>query len=176
LSTDATYDPTATELRDYAAILDDLPFRALRQIHERLQLPPDPFLDDPHEVLTDHGYHPADAVVALASSPLPEAREAMSRILGRPITVCPPCLSRYHEEFHPHATQITPARPRHPDERRILRVSPNARLPTTPAFQRFRLLRVGMTIRSYLSRVGVDRGKRDLREWTAEGSIELEVA
>jgi hypothetical protein len=159
--------------RNYAELLNSLPFHALRHIHDHLRLPPDPFLDDPYGTLARHALLPVDAVVALASSPDPEARSALSTLLGHPVTVCPPCLSRYREEFHPTHPS---ARARHPDDRRVLHVDRNPRLPTTPAFDRFRILRPGMSLRTYLTRVGTERGRRDIRAWVAEGSVVLEEA
>jgi hypothetical protein len=48
-----------------------------------------------------------------------------------------------------------------PDDRRVVSVVRNPRLPTTPSFHRFQLFRPGVTIRSLLKR-GVTR--RDIRE------------
>lgn len=55
-----------------------------------------------------------------------------------------------------------------PDDRIIRSVAPNPRLPTTPAFQRYKAFRPGRTIAQCLSR-GVTR--RDLREALRAGWV-----
>lgn len=152
-----------TTTRDYALIFDGLPYEALEMIRTRLRLPRNQFLDAPYLTMTEHDFCAADAIVALSGSPLPEARAAVEAIFGRPVTVCPPCLSGAH--ILPPAT-TPPAAPR------AVALAPNPRLPTTPSFQRYELLRPpGITVQSYLTRVGVGRGRRDLREWVREGSV-----
>lgn len=56
------------------------------------------------------------------------------------------------------------------DSRRITRLCPNPRLPTTPAWARFRVLRVGMTLgQAYLR--GVTR--KDIREALRKKWVEV---
>jgi hypothetical protein len=86
------------------------------------------------------------------------------RLIGRRITRCPPCLRL-------PAAQGVPSE-REPDDRRMrVLVAHNPRLPTTPAWHRFRLMRDDMTVRQYLTRGG-RRG--DIRLAVARGWIALE--
>ncbi len=155
--------------RDYSPIFDALPYAALEVIRQRLDLPRNRFLDYPYETLVAARLCAADAVVALAGSPLREAREAMEEIFGRPITVCPPCLSR-----------LLPCLSR-PVVIEVLGRGPGRTYPgggrrsrsMAGAAARYALLRPGMTVRAYLSRVGEHQGRRDLREWGHEGSVRL---
>lgn len=149
-------------MRDYSPVFDEMPYAALEIVRRRLGLPRNRFLDFPYETLTAGGrYCAADAAVALAGSPSAEAREALEAILGRPLTVCPPCLSG-----QPAASPGPPAP-------RVLRLAPNPRLPATPAHGRYALLHSGMRVDAYLSRVGHYRGTRDLREWSRRGDVTL---
>jgi hypothetical protein len=152
--------------RDYSVIFDDLSYPALETIRQRLRLSGEQFFDSPYKTLTENLFCAADAIVALAGSPATAARDAIEKIFGRPVTVCPPCLQ---------GTPVTfPRRPGNDgDNRRILHVAHNTRYITTPAYQRYAMLRPGMTVRAYLTRVGDERGRRDLREWTREGSVRL---
>ncbi|HUD11477.1 MAG TPA: hypothetical protein VMS08_03630 [Candidatus Saccharimonadia bacterium] len=85
-------------------------------------------------------------------------------MLGRRITICPTCLSRRFE------TLVT--KPQSLDDLQLITaVDRNPRLPTTPSFQRYQALRLGMTVAQALRR-GVRR--RDLREWRREGSVKIE--
>lgn len=152
---------------DYTVIFSTLPCIALEILSARLRLPLPELREAPYEVLTDAGYCAASAVVALAPSPLPEAREAIERIMGRPILVLPPM---------PRAAPYAPTRTRllDKDDRVLAIVKPNPRLPTTPSFWRYSTLKPGMSVRTYIARVGdVGWARRDLREWTREGSIQL---
>lgn len=151
--------------RDYARLFHTLSPEALATIQAQLRLPP-LFTSAPYTILTARGFCAADAVVVLASRPEAWAAQAIETILGRPITVLAarvaapyaPCLSRLPEA----------------DDRRIQpTTAANPRLPTTDSYHRFAMLRAGLSIRSYISRVGVERGRRDLREWQRLGEIEL---
>lgn len=103
--------------------------------------------------LRDAGLDHASVVLTLLEH---KAFDAVEVLLGQPITICPPCLQRMTPNVEPI------------DERRIIYVAPNPRLPTTPSFHRYRILRPGMTVEQALVR-GITR--RDIREWTQEGSI-----
>jgi hypothetical protein len=109
--------------------------------------------------LADRKIDHAKAVMALLKM---EQRGAVETLIGKPIVICPPCLSRMNERL---------TRKRTFDEARIISsMVPNPRHPATDAYQRFAELRLGMTIAQALRR-GVSR--RDVREWLAEGSITI---
>jgi hypothetical protein len=101
-----------------------------------------------------------DLVLALLRIYSPEALGAAEKLAGRPITKCPPCLPPW-----------PPAPVRPPQgQRTVTKVARNPCLPTTPAFQRFRLVRLGLT-REQLRARGVTT--RDLRLWTRAGHVEF---
>lgn len=88
---------------------------------------------------------------------------AASALIGRRVpTVCPPALRE--------APQRRMAADEEDDllDRVIVSVEPNPRLPTTPAWHRYREFRVGRTLRSCLTR-GVTR--RDVRGAVRRGWI-----
>jgi hypothetical protein len=109
--------------------------------------------------LSDAKIDHAKAVIALLRA---EQREAVEVLLGKPIVICPPCLSRMHEKIGKKRTY---------DEARIIAsVKPNPRHPASDAYQRYGELKAGMTVAQALRR-GVSR--RDIREWIAEGAITI---
>lgn len=94
--------------------------------------------------------------------------EGVEILIGHPVVICPPCLSGMHIS----TASNMPTPPRSVDETRVIRsISDNPRLPTTPSFNRFEQLKLGMTVQQALTR-GVTR--RDIREWEREGSIRVE--
>jgi hypothetical protein len=109
--------------------------------------------------------HQADLVLALLRTPHPRLIAAAEALVGHPIVHLPP--------------QPSPPLPRPvdvvhidtgADARRVLRKAPNPRLPTTPSFQRYRLVRVGLTV-GQLIRRGVTR--KDIREFIANEWVEF---
>lgn len=97
----------------------------------------------------------ADVVVALLRLNELGAAELM---LGRPVTRCPPGIPPWPPK---------PAR-REAAQPRVASVAANPCRPSTPAHQRYRLVRVGMTQDQLKSR-GLSR--RDVRLWTEAGHI-----
>jgi hypothetical protein len=101
-----------------------------------------------------------DIVLVLLRINSPEALGAAEKLTGRPITRCPPSLPPW-----------PPAPVRPPQGRRaVSRVGRNPCLPTTPAFQRFRAVRPGLT-KEQLRVRGVTA--RDLRLWVRAGHVEF---
>lgn len=102
----------------------------------------------------------ADDVLALLRIGTREARNMAEELMGRPITKCPSAVPPW------------PPRPvaRPPQKQKLTRVDRNPCLPTTPAFQRYKLLTVGMTKDQALGR-GISR--RDLRVWEKNGHLEF---
>jgi hypothetical protein len=109
--------------------------------------------------LADAKVDQAKAVMALLRA---EQRGAVETLVGKPILVCPPCLSRRFEVLTKRRTF---------DEARIVvGLAPNTRHPAMEAYGRYAKLRLGMTVAQALRR-GVSR--RDIREWVKEGSVKL---
>jgi hypothetical protein len=134
-----------------------LPLSAVRVLENRYQLPRSGSL---FFRLLDAGVDQAHAVLTLLHA---EEDEAVGILIGRSITICPACLTR---RFEPSiAAEVTPD-----DLRIVSTVSRNPRLPTTPSFQRFAAIKPGMSVAQLLRR-GVRR--RDIREWSEEGTIQL---
>jgi hypothetical protein len=115
--------------------------------------------------LMDRGACHASVTMALLSADMIEATEL---VLGRPITVCPPALSMRLKIWH--ARPMVERMDKGPDARVIVKVAPNPRLPTTNAWQRYRVLRVGLTVGQAIRR-GVLR--RDIRQCLDYGWISL---
>lgn len=127
----------------------------IRALQVRLCLPqlPVEFCGPPlplYDSLSRAGLGQADVVLELLRLDLIPEVEAL---IGHPITRCP---TRVYRPL-PLAPRAAPG----PDDRRVLSVVRNPRLPTTDSFQRFRLIQPGTTISSLLKR-GVTR--KDLRE------------
>lgn len=106
------------------------------------------------------GADQADVVLALLQ--IGELR-LVSSLVGRPVRLCPPAVP-------PRVPLPVPSRALGPDDRVVARVDRNPRLPTTPAYQRYRALRPGLTVRQVLTR-GATR--RDLRELVRSGHLEI---
>lgn len=105
----------------------------------------------------------ADVVLALLRINTPEALQAASGLVGKPITVCPAAIPPW------------PPRPvqRAPQERVVAKADENPCAPSSDMHRRFALVRVGMTVEA-LQKKGISR--RDLRCWTRAGHIKIEVA
>lgn len=105
----------------------------------------------------------ADVVLVLLRSGGPAGLNDAEMLIGRAIEALPAreCLP-------------LPPLPRAemtPDDRiMVLRVGPNPRLPTTPAFQRFKEFRPGRSVAQLLKR-GVTR--KDIREMTRARAVEF---
>lgn len=107
----------------------------------------------------------------------------VEHLIGFPISRIPPVTAPSvlsEDEYAPAAVAersdwVQQWLTRHPadpssDDRRVTAVAPNPRLPTTPAFQRYRLIKVGMTI-GQLIRRGVTR--KDILEAVRAGWVSL---
>lgn len=112
--------------------------------------------------LCRRGLCQADVVLALLKD---ARRDAVAAVVGRPIQVLPPDPRIWMVP----APVVVHSR-RTGDARRVVKVSRNPRLPTTGAFQRFRLIRPGLTIAQLLAR-GVTR--RDIRQGVRRKYIRL---
>lgn len=132
----------------YRSAVDSFSPQATEEMRGAFQLPGVlPLFDELHE----RGYGQADLCLELLhSSHLPE----VEALIGHPIKRGPPPITGY-------VPGPCERREPGPDDRRVTRVARNPRLPTTPAFQRFREFRPGVTISSLLRR-GVTR--KDIRE------------
>lgn len=149
-------------LSKYRTAIECLPMPVDNVLRHHLELPARRSL---YSSLQARGLCQADVLFTLLpfrSEPVFE--EAIQSILGRPIETCPPAVP-------PRVPAPVRARPRGPDDRRVTRVGPNPRLPTTPAFQRYRKIRVGLSVAQLLSR-GVTR--KDMRQMVPT-HVELEV-
>lgn len=132
----------------YRSAVDSFSSAATQEMRRAFRLPGLlPLFDELHE----RGYGQADLCLELLHTNLLPEVEAL---IGRPIVRGPPPITGYVPGPCEH-------RERGPDDRRVTHVARNPRLPTTPAFQRFREFRPGVTISSLLRR-GVTR--RDIRE------------
>jgi hypothetical protein len=100
-----------------------------------------------------------DIVLALLRINSREALDAAEKLTGRPITKCPPSLPPWPPA--PVRSSVQPI---------VAKVARNPCLPTTDAFQRFRLVREGLN-RDQLRARGVTT--RDLRLWTRAGHVEF---
>lgn len=141
----------------FMALFLQLPSSAVRCLERAYQLPRAGSL---FFRLDDAGVDHANATLTLLYA---GEYPAVEILIGRSITVGPPCLSLRHSISTIERTE---------DELTILAaIARNPRLPTTPSFFRYQHLREGMTIAQALRR-GVTR--RDIREWRNAGEIKLE--
>jgi hypothetical protein len=101
-----------------------------------------------------------DVVLALLRINSRDSLEAAEKLTGRPITRCPPQLPPWPP---------VPVRPPQ-GVARVIKIARNPCLPTTPAFQRYRLVKLGLTREQLLVR-GVTA--RDLRVWMRAGHLEF---
>jgi hypothetical protein len=101
----------------------------------------------------------ADVAVALLRINTEESLSEVERMTGRKIKKCPAFLPCWPPK--PVTQKRAP---------RVTRTARNPCLPTTPAFQRFRKIKIGMT-EDQLARRGVTR--RDLRRWRRLGHVEM---
>jgi len=109
------------------------------------------------------GLGQADLVLALLRA---GRHSSVEMLIGKPITVLPPQAS-------PVRNLPLPRRERGPDEGRIvIRARENPlKIPTARA--RFETLRRCRTVASYLAHYPTWRARRDLREWSAAGWVEV---
>lgn len=144
-------------LPKYRPIVDGFGPGVCRALTVRLQLGDTLPL---YEELVTRGLGQADVVLELLRlSLLPE----VEALIGHPIVRLPARQTRPWPE--------APRRLPTPDDRRIVSVGRNPRLPTTPSFQRFKLFRPGVTLGSAVRR-GATR--KDIREALRSGWIRVE--
>lgn len=117
-------------------------------------------------LLCEAGLGQADVVLALLRLNSLESLRLAEVMVGRRIRRCPPCL-----RVLPPPKQDRGDSTRPKDERRILTVVENPRLPGSPAHARFTLLRPGRTVEQCLAR-GMTR--RDFRMALDYGWVQLE--
>ena len=135
-------------LEAYASVIPNLSTLALTTLGTAFDLPG---RADLYDELEDAGWQQADIVVTLLrSNLLPD----VELIMGKRIERC-----KGFEGYIP--LPIAPPRSISPDDRKVTWVARNPRLPTTPSFQRFQEIKVGLTVSALLRR-GVTR--RDIRE------------
>jgi hypothetical protein len=145
-------------IHPHAAAVAALPAKSVWALRDYFMLPEtaEPLWDQTRAL----GLWQADLALALLRL---GDRDGVEVLLGRPITVCPPCLAG--------ASEPPPTAERRGDDRRIhLRVR-NPRLPTSDAGMRWRWIRSGRTtIAEYVARGGT---RRDLREMRIMGWAEF---
>ena len=112
----------------------------------------------------------ADLVLCLLRLNTPRALRHAAKLVGRPITHCPPCLRQLGRRPRAVAAQL-------PDDRVVIRVRPPApvergkrRLLCSPMYDRLAKARVGATVAQLVAR-GITR--RDLRIATRRGYLEI---
>jgi len=138
----------------YQSVLDERPIDQL-DVRQVLRVPP-------HSPLSRALETKDQATVVLAL--LRAARlPAAEHLVGKPITRVPTLRSLSPPLRSPDDSTL--------DRRTITRVEPNPRLPTTPAWSRYRLFRVGRTLGEFLLRGG-RRG--DVRLALRRGWISVE--
>ena len=103
--------------------------------------------------------HRADVVLALLRINSDEALRSAEKLLGKPITVCPPAVPPW-----------PPKPPAGSTEPRVTRVGPNPCTEGGTAWHRYKKIRIGMTKKSLASR-GITT--RDLCVW--KDSVEFGV-
>lgn len=125
-----------------------------------------PFAKNVADVLHDHGLWQADLVLCLLRIDSREARALVAKLVGHPITVCPPCLR--------HARRAPPPRGLARNELRITWVHPDlsSRLSGDLAL-RARHLKPGTTLAQYRARGG---RRRDIRVALKRGLVRVEKA
>ena len=101
----------------------------------------------------------ADLVLALLRINTPKALECAAKVLGRPITICPPAVPPWPPL--PVARQRTP---------KVSKVGQNPYEPGGDPWCRFNKVKVGSSRRELLNR-GVT--KRDLSIWLKSGAVEF---
>lgn len=116
-----------------------------------------------YDALDIESVQQADLVLALLRVNTTPALAFAAALVGKPITRCPTAAAR---AMPPRAT-----RPRTGDDRRVTMVARNPYLPTTDKFQRFRVVRPGLSVLQLLMR-GVER--RDLRRAEKLGHLWIE--
>jgi hypothetical protein len=112
------------------------------------------------------GLSQADIVLALLRLNTRNALRVAILLVGRPITICPPCRIR--------PLPLQPTRPRSGDDRLVVRVSSHrgsSCVLSANLYNRLSVAKVGMSVQQLMAR-GVRR--RDLLIATHRGYIELE--
>src|SRR5690606_17630932 len=115
------------------------------------------------DVLLQSGFWPADLVLCLLRINSREALALVEKIVGKPITVCPPCLSATGRR--PPASRLD----RH--DMTITWVGENKF--SGARAHRFSLLRPGMTLSQYRARGG---RRRDIRAALSLGVVRVREA
>lgn len=90
----------------------------------------------------------------------PQHRAEVERLMGRPITTCPPAVPPWPPK--PVARDNRP--------RVVKRAMPNPCAPSSEAHRKFNTIRVGMTVDQLAAR-GITR--RDVRVWGQRGWLEI---
>lgn len=129
------------------------------------------------DVIEAAGLDHAAVILRLMREGSREALGLSERLLDKPITYLPttyemPSVSSLWARARWAARSLGLDSECDSDERRVVRIDRNHRLPTTDSFQRYRHLKVGMTVQQFLTRGGT---RRDLREWSKEGVLELGI-
>ena len=161
-------------LEKYRTAIDAIPAGCRKALMESLGVPA--YVGHIYDVLEAAGLNQADVVLALMRLETPESLWSAEAILGKPIARCPPGLRDACPEKSLWAqaqwvlSMLGVDGESELDARRVLWAAPNPRLPSTPSFQRFRLIKIGSTVGAFLRRGGT---RRDIREWTREGSVVL---
>lgn len=106
----------------------------------------------------------ADVVLVLLRDGRPEMVEQVTVLTGVEVQHCPPWMP-------PDRPAPVSGPAREGDRRRFTHVGANPRLPTTPAFQRYKHFKVGRTVADFLRRGGT---RKDLREALRAGWVEME--
>jgi len=102
----------------------------------------------------------ADTIVGLLRINTRESLRAAEELMGRAITRCPAALPVWPPKPVQHAASRAS----------VVHVGDNPCLPTTNAFQRFCLVKKGMT-KEQLAKRGIT--KRDIRLWSRSGAIQI---
>lgn len=161
-------------LEKYRTTIESLPAESREVVIRTLGLPSyRPYL---YDMLLAADWSQADVVLALVREGSPASLRGAEALVGRPIEVCPPGLLQAAPDLSLYARAqwclglLGPEVGAELDRRRVTRIVPNPRLPTTPSWGRFRILKVGMSVGQFLVRGG---RRRDVREWVREGAVEL---
>lgn len=164
-------------LEKYKDVIENLSANNRQAVIKALYLPN--YSEHLYDVLEEFGRSQADVALALLRAGTPEALAGAEALIGRPVKRCPPSLIGACPELSIYAqaqwvlSLLGPETGANSDGRRVTRLIQNPRLPTTPSWGRFRLLKIGMTVGQFLVRGGT---RKDVRLWVREGSIELSSA
>lgn len=130
-----------------------------------------------YEMLEEAGYYQSDVVLVLLREDTPGCLRAAEQIIGRPIARCPVGLRRTPERVSLSAGIDQVMRSiglvDRSDARKFTWKQENWQLPTTDSWQRFRIIRIGMTVGQFLIRGG---HRRDVVDWSRAGKVRLSAA